>query len=223
MLSLTLDDKYPLNTNFLKNITSLTFDGKNFYTCHKDKPIVYKLCTCFNLSGSFLLDSCYKSISYDCKDDIFWAIGYEKDMFIYKLDRSFDLIESIPLNNLFSKNFLSIYYDVYTDHIILYTNEVIITFSKDIEVINIQKNPREIQSCYGCSLNNRKVVNYNKSKVSLINMYNNDNEFIDAQYIPENFISNGICPAYEYSDLPCLFLLVTNNYGETFVLKYKYT
>lgn len=223
MLNIILEEKYLLDSKYLRNTTSITYDGKNFYLCDNRKAIIYKLCNCAKLIGFFSVDKCYRAISYDYKEECYWAIENEQGSIIYKLNRDFDEIGRINLFKIGCMNFISIYYDNCNKCIYLYTIETIYTLSKNGEVIRVHKNPCGLSSCYGCTVDKKKLVNYNYSnyRFSLINILDEYYCLINKQALPEGFYSNGICSVYDCDNNPYLFIMAYYESNQPYILKYK--
>lgn len=214
-------EKILLN-EYLVKASSLTFDGEYFYSCDKTHPIIYKVCTCGELKGYIKTDTHYKSITYDCKEGCYWAIGIDNKDIIYKLNRSFDKIGELFLYTIRRISLKSVYYDCISNNLLVYTKRFIFIVSKIGEVILTHKNDVGLGSKFGCILGINKLICYSSSNLNEETIGICDIGFLELGkfQLPEGYCSNGIVALFDCDTVPNIFILSVYNKYEPYLLRY---
>lgn len=205
--------------------TSITYDGKYFYTCTKNKCIIVKI----DLNGCIVdvikVQSVYKSICFDSTEDCFWAIKNNYSQYIFKLDREFQEIDSIIFREIPYSCMHSISYKMSDDTILLYGPNFIYNVSKREGILSKHEsgNNRLILSIGEIGKNLIKCTNYTLSPIIVIHMVypNYGNSLENLNCIPNSYKPISIFPnCYDLANNTFFVSTIKNNQF-TYLLKYE--
>jgi hypothetical protein len=218
--------KTKLNNIEKKPFSGMAFDGEYFYTCFHKSSNIYM----FNLEGDFI-KSCnterpYTSLCYDTVEKCFWAVSEENNEILYKLNLEFIIIEEIKILTEYLESINSISYNHNDDNLIITTYEGVYIVKKSGEIFyKYRNNKKNVTLTAGIILDEILRCNiYDPSSINMINiiniiypMYNNE----DIWCLPNGFMANSICTAYDDSGNIFLFILATKEFKESYILKYE--
>ena len=203
--------------------STMTFDGRFFYICQDNEPVVHRLDMRGNMICSFPMEQCVRSICYDSRERCFWGLARTPARKIIKLSEHWRVLDTIDLmtgNTVLNH----IAYNKKTDELILNSYLAIYCISKD-GTIRGKYNDQPEQMCMAAGALGEDILNVSNAKfasldiVSLVAPVTCDEKSITC--LPERHRCCSFFPGEQSPEGYTLFLL-TKKAAEQYLLEYLY-
>lgn len=222
MLNLILNDKKSLENLEEMPYSQMAFDGTHLYCCTGKSCKIYKL----NCDGK--RECCintkrpYSSICFDCEEKCFWAIDPKCRNLIFKLDDCLCEIGSIkfPCQDRLYKD---IFYSIQNDMLLLCGRNAVVKVSKSGALIPYYNGEVSIQFDSVIQVLDNLFINCNfqNNCPNIIAVLYPNFYFDYVTCMPRGLSLESFCVGYGCDNSVILFVLATQNYKYSYLIKYR--